>query len=63
MFNAIFEELHRKGIKEFCFDSGYKSAQKIWMNKFGKPEYHLKDFWGKGEDHMVWRVNVQDVLK
>lgn len=63
MLNAIFKELHRKGIEEFCFDSGYKSAQKVWISKFGKPEYHLKDFWGEGEDHMVWRINVQDVLK
>lgn len=30
MLNEIFIELKKKGIKEFCFDSGYKTAQKIW---------------------------------
>lgn len=59
LLNLIFMELEKNGIKEFCFDSGYKSAQKIWINKFGKPEYHLKDYWGEAADHMVWRLNLK----
>lgn len=62
MLKEIFIEMKRKGIEEFCFDSGYKSAQKIWEHKFGKPEYHLKDYWGEGADHMVWRLKVEDVI-
>lgn len=63
MLNLMFLELKKNGVREVCFDSGYKSAQKIWIKKFGKPEYHLKDFWGEGADHMVWRVNVEDAIK
>ena len=63
MLNELFVELKETGIEEFCLDSGYKSAQQIWINKFGNPEYHLKDYWGKDADHMVWRINVEDVLK
>lgn len=63
MLNEIFKRLRAEGIEEFCFDSGYKKAQKTWSKMFGSPEYHLKDFWGKGADHMVWRIKVQDVLK
>jgi GNAT superfamily N-acetyltransferase len=63
MLNLIFIELERNGIKEFCLDSGYKSAQKIWINKFGDPEYHLKDYWGEDADHMVWRISTEDVIK
>ncbi|ERI93318.1 acetyltransferase, GNAT family [Clostridiales bacterium oral taxon 876 str. F0540] len=63
MLNEIFKRLREQGIEEFCFDSGYKKAQKTWSKIFGRPEYHLKDFWGKGADHMVWRIKVQDVLK
>jgi predicted N-acetyltransferase YhbS len=63
MLNLIFIELEKHGISEFCLDSGYKSAQKIWINKFGIPEYHLKDYWGEDADHMVWRVRVKDVIK
>lgn len=63
MLTHILNELKDKGIQEFCLDSGYKSAQKIWTNKFGEPEYHLKDYWGEGADHMVWRVKVSEVLR
>ena len=63
MLNLIFIELNKNGIKEFCLESGYKSAQKIWLNKFGDPEYHLIDYWGEDADHMVWRISVEDVIK
>lgn len=62
MLSLIFDELKKEGIEEFCFDSGYKSAQQIWINKFGNPEYHLKDYWGEDSDHMVWRISIKDVL-
>jgi GNAT superfamily N-acetyltransferase len=62
MLNLIFIELKKNKTKEFCLDSGYKSAQKTWINKFGNSEYHLKDYWGEAADHMVWRVNVEDVF-
>ena len=63
MLNLIFMELKKNSIKEVCLDSGYKSAQKTWINKFGNPEYHLKDYWGEDSDHMVWRISVEDVIK
>lgn len=62
MLKLIFAEFKKNGVKEFCLDSGYKSAQKIWIKKFGNPEYHLKDYWGEGDDHMVWRIRVEDVI-
>ncbi|PKM95637.1 MAG: GNAT family N-acetyltransferase [Firmicutes bacterium HGW-Firmicutes-1] len=62
MLNAIIMELEKNGIEEFCLDSGYKSAQKIWINKFGYPHYFLKDYWGKNVDHMVWRIQIKEVL-
>ena len=63
MLIHILNELKNQGIKEFCFDSGYKTAQKIWTKKFGDPEYYLKNYWGEGADHMVWRLKVSDVLE
>jgi GNAT superfamily N-acetyltransferase len=63
MLNLIFMELEKIRIKEFCLDSGYKKAQKTWIKKFGNPEYHFKDYWGEGADHMVWRIRVEDVIK
>ena len=63
MLNLIFMDLEKSGVKEVCLDSGYKLAQKTWMKKFGNPEYHLKDYWGKDADHMIWTIRVKDVAR
>lgn len=62
MFNLIFEEMEKKGIEEFCFDSGYKSAQEIWIKIFGQPQYFFNDYWGEDAHHMIWRLRVRDVI-
>jgi GNAT superfamily N-acetyltransferase len=63
LLHLIFLEFEKNSISEFCLDSGYKTAQKTWIKKFGSPEYLLKDYWGEDDDHMVWRVSVADMLK
>lgn len=63
LLNKMFITLENKGIEEFCLDSGYKNAQKIWKKKFGEPDYQLKDYWDKGFDHMIWRARVSDWSK
>jgi GNAT superfamily N-acetyltransferase len=63
LLNQIFKQLDKINIKEICFDSGYKSAQRIWIKKFGKPEYHLKNYWGEDADHMIWRISMRNVIK
>ncbi|MGE6261154.1 GNAT family N-acetyltransferase [Heyndrickxia sporothermodurans] len=60
LLNTMYLTLKNKGIEEFCLDSGYMNAQKIWKKKFGKPAYLLKNYWGKGYDHMIWRIIVSD---
>jgi GNAT superfamily N-acetyltransferase len=57
----IFQTLKSRGIKEFCLDSGYKNAQTIWKKKFGNPDYLLKDYWGQGQDHMIWKIPTSGV--
>lgn len=59
MLRLMFDELKSKRIKEFCLDSGYKTAQKTWRKKLGTPAYIMKDYWGKGDDHMIWRVSLE----
>lgn len=62
MANQLLEHinsiLRKKGIKEFCLDSGYKNAQQVWKKKFGEPDHLLKDYWGKGFDHSIWRIHL-----
>lgn len=62
LLNAMYSTLKTRGIAQFCLDSGYTHAQKIWRKKFGEPAYVLKDFWSEGFDHMIWRVKLDDVL-
>lgn len=63
LLNAIYLTLLHRGIEEFCLDSGYTIAQKIWIKKFGNPQYLLKNYWGEGYDHMIWRIKVEDLVK
>lgn len=56
LLNAMFEILKDRGKKEFCLDSGYPNAQKIWMKKFGTPDYYFENYWGENLHHMIWRI-------
>jgi GNAT superfamily N-acetyltransferase len=55
LVNVILLTLQNRGIAEFCLDSGYTDAQKVWKKKFGAPDFVLKDYWGEGNDHMIWK--------
>jgi GNAT superfamily N-acetyltransferase len=57
----MLHTLKARGIVEFCLDSGYKSAQTIWIKKFGEPDFLLKDYWGQGQDHMIWNISISGV--
>lgn len=61
LLKAIYARLQAIAITEFCLDSGYPRAQTIWKNKFGEPDYLLKDHWGKGFDHMIWRIGLNGI--
>ncbi|MEH7114136.1 GNAT family N-acetyltransferase [Neobacillus niacini] len=57
----IVQTLKARGIQEVCLDSGYRNAQSIWKKKFGEPDYLLKDYWGQGQDHMIWKLSTSGV--
>jgi GNAT superfamily N-acetyltransferase len=61
LLGEMLQTLKGRGILEFCLDSGYKNAQTIWIKKFGEPDYLLKDYWGQGQDHMIWKVLTSGV--
>lgn len=61
LLNTMLLTFLNRGIEEFCMDSGYASAQTIWTRKMGEPDYWLKDYWGEGSDHMIWRRKLKDV--
>jgi GNAT superfamily N-acetyltransferase len=63
LLKGILEELQRKQVNEFCLDSGFKVAQKIWQHLLGEPVAVAKDYWGKGSHHMIWQKQVAEVLK
>lgn len=61
LLKAMYLTLRSRGIEEFCLDSGYTNAKKIWTRKFGKPNYLIPDHWGVGYDHMIWRVKISEM--
>ncbi len=63
MLEAIKDSLADGGHSAFCLDSGYPTAQKIWLKMLGTPEFVLKDYWGEGFDHMVWRGEIERGIK
>lgn len=63
LLNKMYLTLQSMGIEEFCLDSGYIRAQKIWKKKFGDPTYLLKDYWDEGFHHMIWKIKVGDLFK
>ncbi|WP_342477816.1 GNAT family N-acetyltransferase [Paenibacillus sp. FSL H7-0350] len=60
--SALIEEvtvfLRKRGISEFCLDSGYKRAQDRWLRKFGTPHAAVQDYWGPDSIHMVWLCSL-----
>ncbi|WP_311083161.1 GNAT family N-acetyltransferase [Paenibacillus polymyxa] len=65
LLKSMYLALRNKEVEEFCLESGYRNAQKIWKKKkkFRTPDYLLKDYWGTDFDHMIWRIKVKDVIK
>jgi len=62
LLKEILIYLDKGKVNEICFDSGFKVAQQIWTKKFGYPKYYIKDYFGNGSHHMVWHLNIEDVL-
>ncbi|MNC31799.1 Acetyltransferase (GNAT) family protein [compost metagenome] len=60
LIKSMAARLEGLGIKQFCLDSGYKRAQQRWLRKFGEPYRTVQDYWGLGNDHMIWLCNVKD---
>ena len=50
------EKVIADSFTEFCLDSGYTIAKKIWSKRYGHPTKILKDFWAPGIDHYIWHV-------
>lgn len=59
LLKEMEREMKRRGIREYCLDSGYQRAQKIWRRKFGVPAYTFKNYWGEHAPHMIWRVTLK----
>lgn len=61
LVNGMFRCLIEKGIWEAALDSGYTHAQKVWLHLLGDFDYVIKDKWGLGIDHMIWKINLKEM--
>ncbi len=55
----ILSEMKSRNIKEYYLDSGFSRAQQVWKKVYGEPTFIAKDYWGKGIDNWIWKVNVE----
>ncbi len=55
LFSAILDRFRLEGWDEYVLDCGYRSSQGFWRKKLGEPDLLLKDHWGVGYDHVIWR--------
>lgn len=60
LINSLLMLMLSRSIEEFCLDSGYKRAIKIWRKRFGEPSIVVKNHWGEGFDHLIWHCQLRD---
>lgn len=56
--DALIKKMNNMNETEFCLDSGYTIAKGIWRKKFGPPYNIVKDLWGEGHDHYIWKLSI-----
>ncbi|WP_371414454.1 GNAT family N-acetyltransferase [Jeotgalibacillus sp. R-1-5s-1] len=49
------DELLRLGHDFYYLDAGFKSSQQYWVSRFGNADVLLRDYWGQGAHHMIWK--------
>ncbi len=60
LFDTMLEHLRATGVKQYCFDSGYRQAQRCWTRKVGAATVVLENHWGPGSPHMFWLRCIDD---
>ncbi len=64
LINQMMRLLQSLNVDKFILDCGFTDAQNHWIRKFGKPFLTIKNYWGKGSDHMVWYCkNIDEINK
>ena len=61
LVNSVLLHFKINGVKQFCLDSGYGTAQAVWTHKFGPPTYNFQNHWGENAHHMVWVIDLDSV--
>ena len=60
LIQTVAQDLMTLGIDQFVLDSGYRTAQERWKQKFGVPWIEIQDYWGPNMPHCVWLVQSSD---
>ncbi|MEM8906597.1 MAG: GNAT family N-acetyltransferase [Bacteroidota bacterium] len=59
LFQAMMQELTQNQITQFYLDCGFRASQPFWRKKLGSPTMILNNYWGKGQDHLIWQKPIQ----
>ena len=55
LFDHLIEIIKAQGYNGYCLDCGYRCSQGFWIKKLSEPALCLKDFWGEGYNHLIWK--------
>ena len=61
LLKSMMFVLHARQIGKFCLDTGFATAQEVWLHILGEPTYLFEHHWGDGAHHMIWLRNTDDV--
>lgn len=61
LMKAMMLVCNARQIDTFCLDSGFATAQAVWLHMLGEPTYLFENYWGDGAHHMIWRRRVEDI--
>ncbi|MBP9700400.1 GNAT family N-acetyltransferase [Candidatus Woesebacteria bacterium] len=59
LFTSIVNELKKRKAVTYFLDSGFKTAQEYWTKRIGKPTLVLNDYFGKGQNFMLWKRSLE----
>lgn len=61
LMKAMMLVCNARQINQFCLDSGFATAQSVWLHMLGEPTYLFENYWGEGAHHMIWLSSTEDV--
>lgn len=58
LIKEMQDYMRAHGATSYCFDAAYTLAIDTWTKRFGTANYIFENYWGEGEPHHIWIVQL-----